>query len=63
MFQEWARPHSSTLGEGFGRVTDLTFDLVERNPIKVVVTRLKEDVRPRFDGFFCGESREGAVAI
>jgi hypothetical protein len=63
-FQYFPRPHSSTLEEEFGgRDVEFDFDLVERNLAKVV-TRLKEDVRLRFNGFFFGSSGEGgATAI
>lgn len=62
MFQNFVRPHSSTLEEGLVRVAELGFDLVERNLAKVV-TRLKEEVKPRFNEFFFGGSGEGAAAI
>lgn len=63
VIQKFARPHSSGSEEGvLGRVVDLVFDFAERNPTKVP-TRLREDVRLRFDRFFGGGSEEGAAAI
>ena len=59
VFQEFTRPHSFTVGGGFGRDADLAGDFVERN----LVNRLKEDLRLRFDGSFWRGSWSGAVAI
>lgn len=57
-------PHSSApVGGRFGRVEALLFDLVERNPIIEAVTRFRENVELRFDGFSCGGFGGAAAAI
>ena len=57
-------PHSFTPEEGrVGRVAALFFDLVDRNPRTEAVARLRENVGPRFGGFFCGSCWEVAAAI
>ena len=57
-------PHSFTPEGGrFGKVAALPFDLTDWDPGIEVMTRFREDVKPRFHGFFCGSCWEVAAAI
>ena len=57
-------PHSFAPVEGrFGRVEALPFNLVEQNSVIEAEARFTENVKPRFDEFFCGGFEGDVVAI